>query len=285
LTHPEKVLDAESGMTKQMLADYYWAVSEEMLLHVADRPLSLVRCPNGCGKPCFFQKHVTGTLPKGVGSVMVADKKTGAPEPYITLDSREALAGLAQMGVLEVHPWGSKNSDLEHPDRIVFDLDPDEALRWQAVTEAAFDVRERLKRLGLESFVKTTGGKGLHVVLPIEPDHDWNVIKSFTHKFVLEMEKAAPSRYLSKMTKAARAGKIYLDYLRNERGATSVAAYSPRARPGGAVSVPLAWSELKSEERPRFRVAGFAQWRDRLKKNPWKGLADLKQRLSVDTQR
>jgi bifunctional non-homologous end joining protein LigD len=212
---------------------------------------------------------------------MVADRKTGVPEPYITLSTRDALAGLAQMGVLEVHPWGSKNEDLEHPDRIVFDLDPDESLPWRSVTDAALDVRERLKRLGLESFVKTTGGKGLHVVVPIEPEHDWSVIKSFTHRFVLDMEKAKPSLYLSKMTKSARAGKIYLDYLRNERGATSVAAYSPRARPGGAVSVPLLWSELKSDERPRFRVAEFTQWRGRLRSDPWKGMAGLTQRLAA----
>jgi bifunctional non-homologous end joining protein LigD len=142
LTHPDKVLDAESGMTKQMLADYYWAIAEEMLPHIADRPLSLVRCPDGAGKPCFFQKHVTPMLPKGIGTVMVTDKKSGKPEPYITLNTREALAGLAQIGVLEVHPWGSRNEDLEHCDRIVLDLDPDESLRWSAVTEAALDVRE-----------------------------------------------------------------------------------------------------------------------------------------------
>jgi len=180
-----------------------------------------------------------------------------------------------------VHPWGSRNENLEHCDRIVFDLDPDESLRWASVTETALDVRERLKRVGLESFVKTTGGKGLHVVAPMKPEHDWNAIKSFAHRFVLDMEKASPSRYLSKMNKAARAGKIYLDYLRNERGATSVAPYSPRARAGGPVSMPLAWSELKSEERPKFHVADFSEWRPRLKKHPWKGMLESTQRLKI----
>ena len=280
LTHPAKVLDAESGMTKQMLADYYWAIADSMLPYIANRPLSLVRCPEGSTKPCFYQKHVTAMLPKGIESVMVVDKKSGKPEPYITLDSREALAGLAQMGVLEVHPWGATNTDLEHPDRLVFDLDPDEALPWSRVSEAALDVRARLKQLGLEGFLKTTGGKGLHIVVPIRPAHDWTAIKTFAHDFVLKMEKSAPSLYLSKMTKAARGGKIYLDYLRNERGATSVAPYSPRARSGGPVSMPLAWSELKSTERPRFHVSDFAQWQARLKKNLWKSFLSVDQKLS-----
>ena len=174
LTHPDKILDAESNLTKQALADYYWAIAAHMLPHIASRPLSIVRCPEGSGKPCFFQKHVTATLPKGIGSVDVPDKKTGVPEPYITLGveetNAEALAGLAQMGVLEVHPWGSRNDDLEHPDRLIFDLDPDESLAWPAITDAAADVRARLKKLGLTSFLKTTGGKGLHVVIPIEAD-------------------------------------------------------------------------------------------------------------------
>ena len=239
-------------MTKQTLADFYWAIAAHMLPHIAGRPLSLVRCPEGSTKPCFYQKHVTPALPKGIGTVMVPDKKTGVPEPYITLDSREALAGLAQMGVLEVHPWGSRNDDLEHPDRIVIDLDPDESLAWPTVTEAAADVRARLKELGLESFLKTTGGKGLHVVVPITPEHDWITIKSFAHNFALAMEKSQPSLYLSKMTKSARTGKIYLDYLRNERGATAVAPYSPRARSGVPVSMPLAWSEFKLTDPPQL---------------------------------
>jgi bifunctional non-homologous end joining protein LigD len=280
LTHPEKALDAESGMTKQMLADYYWAVADRMLPHIADRPLSLVRCPEGAGKPCFFQKHVTAMLPKGIGSIDVADKK-GKVEPYITLNSAEALAGLAQIGVLEVHPWGARNEDLERADRMIFDLDPDEALGWPVVTKSAGEVRARLKKIGLEIFLKTTGGKGLHVVVPIEPELEWPAIKDFAHGFVLAMEKTNPTLYLTKMTKAARTGKIYLDYLRNERGATSVAPYSPRARAGAPVSMPLSWSELKLTERPVFRVAEFADWRGRLKNDPWKAMAGLKQRVTA----
>ena len=282
LTHPGKILDTESGLTKQMLADYYWAIAEHMLPYIADRPLSLVRCPEGSTKPCFYQKHVTPMLPKGIHTVMVVDKKSGKPEPYITLDSQEALAGLAQMGVLEIHPWGSRNEDLEHPDRIIIDIDPDESLNWATVTEAAADVRARLKKLHLESFLKTTGGKGLHIVVPIKPEHDWNTIKSFAHNFVLEMERSSPALYLTKMTKSARVGKIYLDYLRNERGATAVAPYSARARAGAPVSMPLAWSELKSATRPVFLVADQAEWLTRLKKDPWKLLLKTTQQLPTE---
>jgi bifunctional non-homologous end joining protein LigD len=197
------------------------------------------------------------------------------------VDTAEALAALAQLGVMELHPWGSRNDDLEHADRLVFDLDPDEALGWPEVTKAAEEVRARLKRQGLESFLKTTGGKGLHVVAPIEPEFAWPEVKEFARKLVTDMERAAPDRYLTKMTKSARAGKIFLDYLRNEREATSVAAYSPRARKGAAVSMPLAWSELKSATRPLFRVVDFAEWRTRLKNDPWAKIENVRQRISM----
>lgn len=280
LTHPEKVLDEVSGLTKQMLADYYWAVAQDMLPHISGRPLSLVRCPDGAGKPCFYQKHASHTLPEGIESVDVADKN-GKVEPYITLSSAEALARLAQMGVLEVHPWGSRNEDLEHPDRLIFDLDPDETLAWSVLTDATAEVRRRLKAIGLESFLKTTGGKGLHVVVPIAPKLEWPAVKEFAHEFVNVMERENQSLYLTKMTKAARKGKIYLDYLRNERGATSVAPFSPRARAGCPVSLPLNWSDLKLPERPVFRVAEFDKWKGRLKTDPWKAMVGMKQRITA----
>ncbi len=283
LTHPDKVLDVETKLTKQQLADFYWAVAPYMLPHIAGRPLSLVRCPEGSEQPCFYQKHVNHMLPAGIEGIDVPDKKTGKPEPYITLSTPEALAGLAQMGVLEVHPWGSRNEDLEHPDRFIIDLDPDVAIPWTTLAASAGEVRKLLKKLGLESFLKLTGGKGLHVVVPIEPEHDWGTIKQFAHAFVLMMEKAVPQLYLTKMTKAARKDRIYLDYLRNERGATAVAPYSPRARAGAAVSLPLAWGDLKLAERPVFRVAEFGDWRGRLGKDPWKGMEGVEQRLTGET--
>jgi bifunctional non-homologous end joining protein LigD len=279
LTHAGKILDEESRLTKQQLADYYWAVAPHMLPHIESRPLSLVRCPEGSGKQCFFQKHVNHMLPPGVGGIDIADKK-GKIEPYITLSSAEALAGLAQMGVLEVHPWGSRNDDLEHPDRIIIDLDPDAAISWPRLAESAAEVRKELKKLELESFLKSTGGKGLHVVVPIVPEYDWAVIKQLAHAFVLQMEKAQPGLYLTKMSKAARKDRIFLDYLRNERGATAVAAFSPRARAGAPVSLPLNWSDLKLAERPVAYVADFEEWKGRLSRDPWKQLLKSPQRIT-----
>ncbi len=282
LTHPDKILDPESQLTKQQLADYYWAIAAQMLPHIEGRPLSLVRCPDGVAGSCFFQKHATGTLPKGIESVMVPDKKTGKPEPYITLSTATALAELAQMGVLEIHPWGSRNDDLERPDRITIDLDPDSAISWQQLASSAVDVRKQLKSLGLESFLKTTGGKGLHVVVPIRREHEWPVVKQFAHAFALAMEKRDPGTYLTKMTKSARAGRIYIDYLRNERGATAVAAYSPRARHGAAVSLPLPWSDLKLGHHPIFRVVDYEKWKATLRRDPWKDLGQIDQAINPE---
>ena len=281
LTHPDKVLDADSGVTKKDLALYYLAVSEVMLPFIANRPLTLVRCPEGSAKQCFYQKHKTQMLGGSLDSIEIVDKKSGKPEPYITLSTSEAIVELAQISVLELHPWGSSNQSLEQPDIIVFDLDPDEAIPWETLASSALEVRKRLKDRGLQSFVKSTGGKGLHVVAPIHPEHPWPAAKQFAHDFVLAMEKDAPSLFLTKMTKAARAGKIYLDYLRNERGSTAVAPYSPRARAGLPVAMPLAWSELKSEKPPHFHVSDLSQWSKRLSRNPWKDLPSLQQHLHL----
>ena len=279
LTHPGKVLDIQSGLTKDGLAHYYAAVASHMLTHIAGRPLSLVRCMNGIGKPCFFQKHANDTLPSDVESVDIVDKKSGKSEPYITLSTPEALIELAQLSVMEIHAWGSTNDSLEKPDLIVIDLDPDAAIDWKTLASAAMEVRQRMKSAGLESFLKTTGGKGLHVVAPIRPEHDWGVVKDFAHRLVLAMEADNPSLFLTRMTKAARKGKIYLDYLRNERGATSIAAFSPRARDGAPVALPLNWSELRLKERPVFHVWDFDEWKARLHRDPWDGLKKAALRL------
>lgn len=279
LTHPDKVLDAESGLTKDGLAHYYLEVASSMLPYIEGRPLTLVRCVDGTGKACFYQKHKNEMLPADIGSIEITDKKTGKPEPYITLSTAKALVELAQLGVLELHPWGSRNTSVEKPDQLIFDLDPDPAIDWKALTAAAAEVRERLKNMGLESFLKTTGGNGLHVVAPIRASNPWPVVKEFAHNLVLAMEKDAPDLYLTRMTKAARKGKIYLDYLRNERGATSIAPYSPRARWGVPVALPLNWEELKIKERPRFLVSEFSKWKKRLQNDPWSGMGDLRQSL------
>jgi bifunctional non-homologous end joining protein LigD len=281
LTHPEKVLDPESGMTKLMLANYYLSVADHMLPHIAERPLSIVRCPEGIGKPCFFQKHIGMGLPSGITSVPVPDRKGGPTEQYVTLNSTEGLVGLAQMGVLEIHPWGSKNDSLEKPDRIIFDLDPDESIDWKTLAATAKEFRTRLEELGLKSFLKTTGGKGLHVVAPIRPEHDWVVVKEFAHNLVLGFERKNPGLYLTKMTKALRKNRIYLDYLRNDRGSTAVAPYSPRARSGAAVALPLEWKELSSKTRPAFHVTDFTSWKKRLSRDPWAEMIREKQRLTA----
>jgi bifunctional non-homologous end joining protein LigD len=279
LTHPDKIFDAESHLTKQQLADYYWAIAPHMLAHIANRPLSLVRCPEGSGRPCFYQKHASHTLPPDVESIDVPDKKTGEAEPYITLSTPEALAGLAQMGVLEVHPWGSTNSDLEHPDRIIIDLDPDAAISWPTLADSALEVRKQLKKLGLESYLKITGGKGLHIVVPIKAKYDWATVKQFAHAFALGLEDQRPELYVTRMSKAARKGRIYVDYLRNERGATAIAPYSPRARAGAPVALPLSWADLERPERPIFQAAQFDEWKRRLARDPWKLFLETRQVL------
>jgi bifunctional non-homologous end joining protein LigD len=278
LTHPDKVLDEETKLTKVQLAAYYLAVAEHMLPHIANRPLSIVRCPEGTEKPCFFQKHVGLGLPAGIDSTPIRDRKGGPLEKYITLSTAEGLAGLAQLGALEVHPWGSRNDSLETPDMLIFDLDPDAEIAWETLTDAARVVRKLLKKVGLESFVKTTGGKGLHVVAPIDPDHEWPAIKDFARGIAYIVESSDPQLFLTKMTKAARKGKIYLDYQRNDRGATAVAPFSPRARRGMHVALPLSWNELA--DRPVFTVSDFDNWKGRLRRDPWAKMAELRQNLS-----
>lgn len=282
ISHPDKILDRKSGMTKQALAEYYLAVAERMLPHVANRPLSVVRCPEGSDNPCFFQKHVGRGLPPGVNSIAVRNRKTGVNEAFLTLSTADGLVGMAQIGVLEIHTWGSRNETLDRPDRIVFDLDPDAGVDWATLAESARELRARLKKLDLVSFLKSTGGKGLHVVIPIEPEHDWPAVKQFAHALVLDMEAAKPQLYISKASKAARKNKIFLDYLRNDREATSIAPFSTRARSGAPVAITLEWDELKTETPPAFHVSDFGEWQSRLKRDPWKKMEAIRQRLTAE---
>jgi bifunctional non-homologous end joining protein LigD len=272
-------------MTKQQLAEYFLAVAERMLPHVADRPLSVVRCPEGSGKPCFFQKHIGMGMPKGVNGVSIPDPKTGKKEDFLTVNTAEGLVGLAQMGVLEVHTWGSRNASLNKPDRIVFDLDPDTAIQWKTLAASAQELRDRLKKLGLQSFLKSTGGKGLHLVVPIRAEYEWPVVKDLAHHLVLAMEKDNSKLYITKMTKAARKNRIYLDYLRNDRQSTSIAPFSPRARSGIPVAMTLDWKELKADKAPAFHVTDFEDWKARLRRDPWKEMERIKQRLSPEALR
>ena len=283
ITRPGKVLDEERGMTKQELAEYYLAVAEQMLPHVSNRPLSVLRCPDGIGRQSFFQKHVSAGLPNGVHTVSIANRKTGKHEDFLTLNTAEGLVGLARMAVLEIHPWGSKNDAVDRPDGIVFDLDPDEAVPWSILAGAAKELRSRLRQLKLASYVKSTGGKGLHVVAPIQPEYEWPVIKELSHRVALEMEKDNAKLYTTNMSKAVRNNRIYLDYLRNAREATAVAPFSTRARPGVPVAIPLDWKELAAPVRPVFHVSDFGNWRQRLRRDPWRGMLESKQRLTRET--
>jgi bifunctional non-homologous end joining protein LigD len=220
-------------------------------------------------------------VPKGITNVPVPNKKNGSVEQYLTFNSVEGLIGTAQMGVLEIHPWGSKNESLEKPDRLIFDMDPDEAIDWKTLAATAKEFRTRLEELGLQSFLKTTGGKGLHVVAPIRPEYEWPEVKEFAHNVVLGMERKNPRLYVTKMTKALRKNRIYLDYLRNDRGSTAIAPYSTRARSGAPVALPLEWKELNAKSRPIFHVMDFDRWKKRLAADPWIEMLKVKQRLTA----
>jgi bifunctional non-homologous end joining protein LigD len=277
LTHPERILWEEAGITKQGLAEFYSDIAEWILPHVVRRPLSLLRSPSGVGEKGFFAKHPWHGLGEGTRRV-----DTGDGEPMLAIDDLAGLIGLVQSGVVEIHPWGSTVKHLEQPDRLIFDLDPGEDVAWTAVIEAAREVRERLKQIGLESFVKTSGGKGLHVVVPIAPSLDWDAAKAFTGSIAEAMSKDDPKRYVATMSKRARHGRVFVDYFRNGRGATAVAAYSTRARKEASVSTPLAWEELSESVRADyFRVDNLRQRLRFLASDPWQGFFDLRQRVGA----
>ena len=243
-THPERVVFPEGGFTKERLARYYEKAAAAMLPHLADRPLTLVRCPEGVAGECFYVKHAGPWAPKALRRITIAEKtKTGE---YLTVANLEGLIGLVQMGVVEIHTWNSRARSLEKPDRIVFDLDPGPGVEWRRVVAAAVAIRELLQSIDLASFVKTTGGKGLHIVAPLLPRAGWHECAEVARVLSAVLVRRSPDEFLTDMTKAKRPGRILLDHARNNRGSTSVAAYSTRARPAAPVSMPVAWSELDS---------------------------------------
>jgi bifunctional non-homologous end joining protein LigD len=275
LTHPDRVYWADVGVTKQDLADYYRAAWDWMAPHVVGRPLALVRCPEGTKGQCFFQKHASAGLEEKTLRTVI-DRKG---RQVIGIDDFDGLLSLVQAGVLEIHVRGAMIDRLDACDRIVFDLDPGEGISWSAMVAAARDVRERLAALKLESFVKLSGGNGLHVVLPIEGT-DWDSAKTFAQALALSMTAEQPSRYVAKITKSLRKGKIFVDYLRNSLEQTSVSAYSTRAREGAPVSVPVTWQELgRTTSAHQFTALNLMKRLDRLKQDPWEGIGRLRQRL------
>ncbi|RWM91877.1 MAG: DNA ligase D [Mesorhizobium sp.] len=268
LTHPDRLYWPDAGVTKEGLADYYAEVWRYASPYIVGRALALVRCPNGISGEQFFQKHAwKGLNPK---IVLVHDPKDPPDERLISINDLDGLIGLVQSAALEIHPWGSTVSDWERPDTIIMDLDPGEGVSWEAVIEAAVEARDRLKHAGLVPFIKTSGGKGLHVVAPLKPKAQWPEVKAFTKAIADSMTADSPGRYVSTITKSKRRGKILVDYLRNQRGATAVAAYSTRARPGAAVSMPLAWDELGPSIGPAyFTVENTPTRLASLSSDPW----------------
>jgi bifunctional non-homologous end joining protein LigD len=276
LTNPGRLLWPEQGITKQGLADFYTEIADWILPHIVGRPLSLVRCPDGVDKQCFFQKHRWAGLGKAARDVPVSNEK----EPALAIDDLTGLLEFVQASVLEIHPWGAQADHPELPDCATIDLDPGDDVPWDQVIAAALEVRSRLSDLGLQSFVKTTGGKGLHVVFPLTPKADWDTVKAFTQALAERMAADRPDRYTANMAKRERQGRIYVDYLRNGMGATAVGVYSTRARPGAAVSTPLAWEELGPAIRANhFTVENLPKRLAVLDEDPWEGILSLRQSL------
>ena len=278
LTHADRVLYPKLGITKLDLARFYESIAPWILPHLKDRPTTLVRCPDGVDGECFYQKHIGYWAPDSVRRVKIKEKtKIGE---YLVVDSLPALIGLVQIGILEIHTWNSTVEHLEEPDRVVFDLDPGSGVEWARVIEAARLVRARLQRLGLESFVKTTGGKGLHVVAPLSPRSSWVAGAAFARALAEDIARADPDRYVAHMAKIDRPGKIFIDYLRNVRGATSVAAYSTRAEPDAPISLPIDWDELTPElHSDHYTVKNLPRRLATLGFDPWKRYGKRRQSL------
>nr|WP_206530152.1 non-homologous end-joining DNA ligase [Nordella sp. HKS 07] len=271
LTHPDKVLYPEVGLTKRELAAYLAAVAKPLLSHAANHPLSLVRCPDGIGDKCFYQKHLSARMPRGFKMVSIREKDGGKAD-YLYIDDTAGLVGAAQIGALELHVWGAPKDDLEHPDRLVFDLDPDEGLPFAEVRTAAGDLHDVLAAADLESFAMITGGKGIHVIAPLSGRNDWDEVKTFAQGIAQGFADREPDRFVATASKAKRKGRIFIDWLRNERGATAIAPYSPRARKGAPVAAPVGWKELaRLGGANAFDTVSMLKRLKRLKADPWHG--------------
>lgn len=283
LTNPGRVLYPADGITKLELAKYYEQVADRMLPYLADRPLSLLRCPEGQAKACFFQKHAAAGTPDVLRRIEITEKD--GPETYLIADDLPGLLSLAQMGVLEIHLWGARADRLGYPDWFVIDLDPAPDVAWKTVVETGLFIRDWLDKLELTTFAKLTGGKGLHVVAPLAPRRsDWDRVKSFTQSLAQTLAETFPDRFIAKMSKAARRGKIFIDYLRNDQGSTAIAPYSARANEQAAVAIPISWKELSADTKSgAWTVRNLSDRFPKLKKDPWQDFFENKQTLPKST--
>lgn len=282
ITSPEKVLFKKEEKTKQDVADFYQEIAESMLPYMANRPLSLVRCPNGSEGNCFYQKHFTGAIPDSFHTFPLEE---GSGEGiYLSIDSAEGLRELVQLNAFELHAWNCHKDDPLFPDQIVMDFDPGPGVPWKEVVEAVFELKEMLDDLELKSFVKLTGGKGIHVHIPISPVYTWDQIKSFAQSLALEMVSRNPKKYVANMSKKLRTKKIFIDYLRNGYGATAVVPYSLRAKESTAIAIPLDWKELRRVKGPQeFTMDRALKKIKSRKKDPWEEMKNLEQEILILT--
>jgi bifunctional non-homologous end joining protein LigD len=276
VTHPDRVLFAAQDVTKRELIKHYLSIAEWMLPHIADRPISLVRCPQGAGGECFFQKHASEGFPDMFKAVRIHEKH--GTDNYLYITDKAGLVAAVQMGVLELHVWQCHVDDVEKPDRLVFDLDPDVGLDFVHVREAARHMRDLLGEVGLESFPMVTGGKGIHVVAPLHRRHSWEEHRDFAEAMARLMAERHPDRFVATMSKAKRKGKIFIDYLRNTRGATAICPFSTRARPGAYVAMPVSWEKLARLDNAHPVAVGEAA-KFMASRDPWLDYFKLKQTL------
>ncbi|MFZ0930227.1 MAG: DNA ligase D [Syntrophobacteraceae bacterium] len=281
LSNPDRVFYPEIGVTKLALAQYYTEIAGWIMPHLAGRPLTLVRCPEGWQKECFFQKHLGDAASEVLRSIPIVEKD--GLHYYSVADNIEGVIELVQIGALEIHVWGSREDKLEQPDMMIFDLDPAPEVGWASMIKAARLMRERLSDLGLASFVKTTGGKGLHIVVPLTPEAGWATVKSFSKAVAESIVREAPGEYIATMSKEKRKGKIFIDYLRNGRGATSIAAYSTRSRRGAPISTPVAWDELTADLKPdSYNIQNIRRRLAGLEENPWARYFSVRQEITQE---
>ena len=279
LSSPTKLIYPDIRATKGDVWDYYHAVMDHLLPEIVGRPLSIIRCPNGAEKPCFFQKHHTAGLER-VSSVRLKEE-TGSNAYYLVVEDAPGLLELVQFNALEFHPWGSHAARPDMADRVVFDLDPGPDVPFAEVKRAATDIRKLLAQLELESFLRVSGGKGLHVVVPLNPGCDWELTKRFAKGFADALAQSEPDRFVATATKRFRNKRIFVDYLRNGRGATAVASYSLRGRPGAPVALPLPWSDLAKLHRANaFTLRDVPDKLRRRRKDPWADIAQIQQNLA-----